>query len=193
MGAVVTMMRPAFAAQMKRLLGLKFAPADLTTHWEALQDIPDAILAEAVTAAAKDCIDFPAPKQIREFADRVRARAAAVSVEEDRGVDLPEPVEIGVIEQTGFVVKAKREWRYYCEDCSDSGWRSVWCGDRDRRDEQGRVVQTYANPWQESGHCGRHGEHGPHEFVVACPCASSNPDIIRRKERMTHAGKRGND
>lgn len=192
MGTVVTMMRPAFAAQMKRLLGLKFAPADLTTHWEALQDIPDAILAEAVTIAAKDCIDFPAPKQIREFADRVRARAAAVSVEEDRGVELPEPVELGTLE-TGLRIVAKREWRYYCGDCSDSGWRSVWCGDRDRRDEQGTILQVYANPWQESGHCGRRGEHGPHEFVVVCPCASHNPDIIRRKERMTHAGKRGHD
>lgn len=180
MGAIGTAMRPAFAAQMKRLLGLKFAPSNLTTHWEALSDIPDDLLAEAVTRAAKDCIDFPAPKELRSFADQVRARASAVAVEEDRGVELIAPVVLGTL-PTGTVIKAKREWRYYCEDCSDSGWRSIWCGEQTAR----------TAPWMESGHCGRRGEHGSHEFVAACPCASSNPDIVRRKERMAHAGTKG--
>ena len=192
MGAIGTAMRPAFAAQMKRLLGLKFAPSNLTTHWEALSDIPDDLLAEAVTRAAKDCIDFPAPKELRSFADQVRARASAVAVEEDRGVELIAPVVLGTL-PTGTVIKAKREWRYYCEDCSDSGWRSIWCGERFVMLEDGKTKRELAMPWMESGHCGRRGEHGAHEFVAPCPCASSNPDIVRRKERMAHAGTKGQE
>ncbi len=37
-------MTPAFIAQMQRLMGLKFPPDTLDTHWEGLQDIPEAAL-----------------------------------------------------------------------------------------------------------------------------------------------------
>jgi hypothetical protein len=182
MGAVVTAIMTAFfRGQMKRLIGLKFAPADLTTHWEALGDLPDDLVVAAVDRAQRECSEFPSPAQLMSYVDQAR-RAAPVPQGEDRGVELIAPVVIGVIPQTGTVIKAKREWRYYCEDCSDSGWRSIWCGD-----------QTYAKPWQERGVCGRHGDHGAHEFVAVCPCASSNPDIRRRKERQSQATRRSTD
>jgi hypothetical protein len=181
MGTVTALVTEPFRHQLKRLKGLKFAPTDLTTHWEALQDVPLEMLTAAIDRAQRECEEFPSPAVLRGYVDQVRARTVAITPEPDRGVDLPAPVELGTL-PTGTVLKAKREWRYYCEDCSDSGWRSCWCGDL-----------KHAAPWMERGHCGRHGEHGAHEFVVPCPCASSNPDILRRKERQAHAGKRGTD
>jgi hypothetical protein len=175
------MTQAVFESQMDRLAGLKFPPANLVTHWEALSALPAELLDAAIERAQRECNEFPSPSELLSFADQIR-RSAPIPQEPDRGVELIAPVVIGVIPQTGTVIKAKREWRYYCEDCSDSGWRSIWCGD-----------QTYAKPWQERGVCGRHGDHGAHEFVVPCPCASSNPDIRRRKERQSQATRRATD
>jgi hypothetical protein len=180
MGAVVATseMTPFFKGQMRRLLGLKFAPVDMTTHWEVLKGVPDAVLVSAVARAQAECRDFPSPSELLSFADQVR-RAEPLPQEPDRGVDLIAPVVIGAL-PTGTVIKAKREWRYYCDDCQDSGWLSIWCGDT-----------AQAKPWQSHGNCGRTREHGSHEFVTPCPCASSNPDVLRRKERDRQGGKRG--
>lgn len=178
MGAVAEM-TPAFRAQMRRLIGLKFAPADLTTHWEALHDMPEALLEAAVDVAQRDCGEFPSPKMLKSFADQVRARVVPVPQEEDRSEPNPSPLAV-TVPHTDKVIPLKRYWRYYCEDCSDSGWQSIWCGD-----------PALAKPWQSHGHCGRNREHGPHEFVVVCPCASSNPDVQRRRERERQGGKRG--
>jgi hypothetical protein len=174
------MTQAAFESQMDRLSGLKFPPSTLLTHWEALGDVSPDHLEAAVDKAQRECSEFPSPVQLRSYVDQVRARNSAITPDEDRSVELPAPVELGTL-PTGFKVTAKREWRYYCEDCNDLGWRSVWCGEK--------TVRTA--PWMETGHCGRRGEHGAHEFVVPCPCASSNPDIIRRKEQQAHAAKRG--
>lgn len=170
-----------FRAHMTRLSGLRFSPADLTTHWEAMHDFPEPLLDAAVTRAARECINFPAPWTLLSFGEQARARVLPVPQEAQRGVELAEPVVLGTL-PTGLVIKATREWRYYCDNCTDSGWRSVWCGD---------VAE--AKPWQERGVCGRGKEHGSHEFVVACPCAASNPDVQRRLERQRQSGRRGGD
>jgi hypothetical protein len=66
MGAVAI---PAwFRDQMKRLMGLKFAPADLTTHWEALSDLSQDDVAAAVTKAQRQCDEFPSPRLLRSLA-----------------------------------------------------------------------------------------------------------------------------
>jgi len=65
MGAVAW---PAwFGAAMKRLVGLKFAPTDLTTHWEALRDLPRLAIEDAVYRAQRECDEFPSPRKLRSF------------------------------------------------------------------------------------------------------------------------------
>jgi hypothetical protein len=57
-----------FRDQMKRLMGLKYAPADLTTHWEALSDLGQDNVAAAVTKAQRQCDEFPSPRLLRSLA-----------------------------------------------------------------------------------------------------------------------------
>lgn len=180
MGAVTTMIPAWFRTQMSRLLGLKFAPADLTTHWEALSDVPVSVLEAAVTRAQKTRVDFPTPVELRTDADAVAHMVRASAPAEDRATALPEPFTIQV-PQAGTVVSVTREWRYYCEQCSDSGWYSLWCGARAVAISE-QATREIAKPWQESRPCDRRGEHGAHEWVSRCACYDTNPALVRKRE-----------
>lgn len=162
-----------FQQQMDRLGGLRFRPAELQTHWEALKDLPDAVLEAAVSRAQKTRQEFPTPIELRVDADAVAHRVRQIE-DEDRSRALPQPVELGTL-PTGTIVRATREWRYYCQVCSDMGWRSLWCGDESN---------SARKPWMASQHCGRSREHSPHEWVTECACANGNPAILKRKERQ---------
>lgn len=87
--------------ELRRLAGLPFAPASLDTHWEGLRDMPLADLAAAVGRAARTCERFPAPAELRQFADLERP-----------------PV---------LVKPSGRGYVNYCDDCDDTGWWSLWC------------------------------------------------------------------
>jgi hypothetical protein len=163
-------MTPAFKAQMNRLVGLKFPPADLHTHWEALRDMPEALLAAAVEKAQRGSDEFPSPKMLKMYADQLRSQVMPLPATEDRGTDLVEPLTATL--PTGKVLPFKREWKYYCEDCSDTGWKTWWCG----------PGQSIASPWASSSVCQRTNEHGPHEWVGRCACAGSNPAVKRKRE-----------
>jgi hypothetical protein len=180
MGALIHPDMPAwFRAQMARMVGLRFVPQDLRTHWEGLSDIPEALLEAAVSEAQRKCHNFPTPWQVRTFADQARRVVCPVPPDEDRTVPLPAPMVIGHL-PTGRPIVALRTWRYYCEDCSDSGLRTYWCGPP----EGGR-------PWLTRLDCGRSFEHAAHEWVKACACAASNPDVQRRKAKAQHEAPRG--
>lgn len=157
-----------FKAQINRLIGLKFAPADLTTHWEALQHMPEAAFEAAVTRAGGTRVDFPTPVELKQDADQ--AAPMMPEPEADRGRDLSAPIEYSIphVERT---LKISREWNYYCSSCSDSGWQNWFCGG------PGDVHK----PWVERRTCDRRGEHTAHEWVEACACASWNPELKRRK------------
>lgn len=170
-----------FETQMNRLSGLRFPPSELTTHWEALHDLPPDALAAAVSHAQKTRVEFPTPVELRRDADAVRVRVDVG--EEDRSVPLPSPVAFTVPAMVdGTQLKPltfDREWKYYCDDCQDTGRVSVWCGAKKRQ------------PWLESYICDSrkcerlrkgHSEYG-HEWVMGCPCVDTNPEIRRRKER----------
>lgn len=168
-----------FTAQMGRLSGLRFRPADLTTHWEALKDLPDAVLEAAVTRAQRTRVEFPTPVEIRQDADQVKAHAQPVTPIEDRSARLDRPFTI-TVPGAGTVLSVQREWSYYCEDCSDSGWRWVWCGERCIG--EGDDKREIANPWHDSRPCGRTFSHSPHEWVTPCPCIEWNPQLKRKRE-----------
>jgi hypothetical protein len=157
-----------FASQMQRLAGLRFMPADLETHWEALQRLPDDALAAAVGRAMVAQSDFPTPHELLTYADLTRPTIASQTDEGDRRAALAEPIAVAV-PQTDRTLVIRETWRYDCPDCSDSGQRSIWCGDGEGK------------PWYGRGFCGRRNEHTPHEWVSTCVCVDSNPTILRRK------------
>lgn len=179
MGRVAVAIPPWFIEQMKRLAGLKFAPADLSTHWEALSDVPPAVLEAAVTRAQKTRGEFPSPVELRQDADQVKAHAQPVASPEDRSTPLAQPFTI-TVPGAGTVLSVQREWNYYCEDCSDSGWRSVWCGDRFVGEDKAR--REIAKPWHESRQCERRRQHLPHEWVTPCSCVEWNPELKRKRD-----------
>lgn len=64
----------SFREQMRRLMGLKFAPTDLAAHWGALSDLTRAELEAAVSRAQRECDEFPSPRILRSFVPRPDVR-----------------------------------------------------------------------------------------------------------------------
>lgn len=161
----------AFERSMSRLTGLKFAPANLSTHFEALSDLTDTELDAAIGRAARECDEFPSPKMLRAFVDEHRARVEVPEEDPGRASVLDESRTIALPD--GTTLSVPREWRYYCEVCSDTGVKSFWCGDK----------PSARFPWLSVMRCQRRKEHLDHEWVESCPCAETNPDVQRKKAR----------
>ena len=160
----------AFTKVMDRLAGLKFAPKNAQTHWEALCDLGDAELIAAIGRAQKECEEFPSPRMIRMFVDEYRGR---VYVPEESDRSSPWTGEPEIVLPNGARLPVTPEWRYYCEECSDIGMRSFWCGSS----------PSTRYPWLRVQRCGRRQAHGDHEWAEVCPCATHNPDVLRKKAR----------
>lgn len=182
-----------FQWQMDRMSGLKFAPSDLTTHWEGLRDLPDDILSAAVSHAQLACIDFPTPRELREFADLVKPHVAPLAPEEDReGPPLATPLVLvfpgTALTNVKTVIRGDREWSYYCDECSDTGRRSIWCAD----------TPSKAQPWMPARRCGarncerfKRADGYDHEWVEPCSCVDWNPWLKRKKdEAVKYAAER---
>jgi hypothetical protein len=105
---------------------------------------------------------------LREF---IAQSAPRVGLDEDRSIPLVKPVTIEAPHLTKPLT-ITREWTYYCERCSDTGWASFWCGD-----------MTHKKPWQGIGKCQRSEEHSAHEYVAHCACWDSNPAVLKKRER----------
>jgi hypothetical protein len=163
--------RKGFDRQMARLTGLRFVPGEMQTHWEALQDIPDAVLVAAVDRAQKTRTEFPTPIELRQDADAVAHLARVFDPEPDRSVPLPAPVVIDMPEGVK-PLRIDREWRHDCDVCADSGMRSFWCGDGRRQS------------WLYLERCERPKAHSSHEWVRRCECYETNPTIRRRNEHQ---------
>lgn len=170
------MTRAFFEAQMARMTGLRFVPADLETHWEGLQDLPEGVLEAAVSRAVKVRIDFPVPQELRQDADIVAQRLTR-EPDEDRGVDLAEPVTIGTL-PTGTPVVQRRVWRFYCNRCDDSGWEWLWCGD------PMMLGDLECDPFRVRMRCERCGDHRAHSWARRCACWDTNPALVKKRERQ---------
>lgn len=161
------MTREQFDLQMARMAGLRFMPGDTDTHWEALADLPDAVLEAAVTRAQRTRTDFPTPFELRQDADAVAHLIEQEPDTRERSIELPAPVEFAV-PHVDHPLRVTREWRYDCEVCSDGGMRSFWCGEGRRQ------------PWLYLENCERRGVHGGHEWTRRCECYDTNPSVQRR-------------
>jgi hypothetical protein len=158
-----------FTDRLKRLMGLKFAPVDLTTHWEALRDLADEELDAAIVRAQRECEDFPSPKMLRAFVDDYRRDLPVPEEDWSRAIE-SDPTTFTLPDGT-TKIHIRRTWKYFCDVCSDTGMRSFWCG----------ASPSKRYPWLPLGPCGRRKEHGEHDFAEACPCAETNPDVMRKK------------
>lgn len=164
-----------FREQMARLAGLRFVPAELTTHWEALYDLPEDALEAAVSRAQRTRVDFPTPIELRQDADQATARPSAIDPDPGRGSDHePRTIIAKIDDLAERHFRITREWKYYDDACSDTGWVSVFCGSE---------AHPQRKPWWAVRTCDRRGDHAPHEWVFQCSCAEWNPAIKRRKER----------
>jgi hypothetical protein len=168
------MTRGDFNGEMVRMLGLRFAPATMDTHWEGLQSIPVADLHRGVTRAILSRSEFPTPAELRADCDAER-----VIPHDDpslgRGeVLLDAPIPLGVLPDGTVLPAATHAWTYCCETCSDTGWQSVWCG-------VGRSRSVWVTV---SADCGRYVTHEPHEFSRKCACWDSNPVLVAARNRQ---------
>jgi hypothetical protein len=165
--------RDDFAEQMRRMNGLRFAPADLGTHWAGLGDLPLDVLTRAVERSIRTRSEFPTPSEVRQDADLSRPTLAPTTAEPE-DTRLSEPVQVAVAashlapEHTIVITHAHA---YQCEMCSDTGWETHWCGG------------TPPRPWLRLYRCSRGGTHQDHEWTAACACAATNPALVRRRDR----------
>lgn len=159
--------------QLRRLLVLPFPPADISEHEKALADIPEPVMTAAVDYALRTRTKYPVPSELRADADHVAPLAVLDEPLPTRERALEQPFTITVPE-VGTVISVTREWKYYDDRCSDTGWASWWCG----------PPQSRHLPWIPFGQCQRHGEHQAHEWVSRCECWASNPALIRKREAI---------
>lgn len=166
------MTRPEFDAAICRLSLLRGAPDDGDTHFSALQDLPSDVFDRAVTHALRTRSFFPVPAELRMDADVAARAARTVDLEPERVVKVTAETHIirNPFGGKDITVTVDREWHDDCDRCRDLGVRSWWCG-----------AATTRYPDMPLMHCGRRGEHGPHEWVDACDCVDWNPTIRRRK------------
>jgi hypothetical protein len=165
------MTRKTFDAHLKRLAVLPFPPPTTDTHWDTMQNVPEDVLSAAVTEAAAMFDAFPTPRQLLACVAAVRRRMAQGGLTPDQSTPLPDTIYFDVPNYGRLPIK--REWKYHCEDCSDSGWRTYNCG-----------AVTRPKPDTIGVACERTIDHAPHEWVGRCACAESNPEVIRKRERM---------
>ena len=118
------MTREWFTAQMARMAGLRFPPADLETHWEGLSDLPEAVLQASVARAIRTRVEFPTPAELREDADVVAPSLREMDPSRSRTVDLPVPMTMGTL-PTGTPIVARRTYTPVCERCQDTGFAPV--------------------------------------------------------------------
>tara|TARA_R110002110_G_scaffold250425_1_gene466535 strand:+ start:888 stop:1418 length:531 start_codon:yes stop_codon:yes gene_type:complete len=161
-----------FHDQMSRMVGLKFVPGDMTTHWEALRDLPEDVLREAVTRSGRTRVEFPTPFELRQDADRIRTNPPPALPDESKALEEPYTIHLGKSKKS---VRVTREHVYHCAECRDSGWRGWWCGD-----------VAHKPPWCAIRTCGRHDGHGAHDWTEPCVCATHNPVLLRKQANQHH-------
>jgi hypothetical protein len=165
------MTRDVFEAHLSRLLALPFPPPHTEAHWESLRNVREDVFSAAVSEAAALYDAFPTPRQLLACVAAAERRRAELGPAPDQSAPLDEPVYFEV--PNYGKLKITREWKYFCEDCSDSGWRTYNCG-----------AVTRPKPDTIGVACERTIDHAPHEWVGRCACAESNPEVIRKRERM---------
>ncbi len=166
------MTRLEFDDEMGRLGLLRNPPAELETFWDLFQSVPAPELRAGISHAVRTRTFFPVPAELFEDCDTARPQRTWTDTERmPSGPQRTERIE-NPFGGAPLVVTVHREWAYYCQRCSDSGWVSQWCGG------------PAPKPWQFTTTCARPRKHDPHEWVERCACVPTNPAIQRRRDSL---------
>jgi hypothetical protein len=190
MGAVTV--SDARRAQLKRLSVLRYPPDDIGEWIDALVDLPDDVLAAAVSHALKTRVIFPMPAELRADADaaafHLTPTPAPVS-DRDRERALPAPfvVTVPVEGREPLRLPIAYEWRYDCLTCNDTGWAEFWCAGRGEQAAELIAAREAAaceepKPFLPRRACQRVRDHLSHAWAMPCPCRDTNPTLRRRAE-----------
>lgn len=166
------MSREWFDQQLGRMFVLRGSPDDSAEYWTAMQAVPDVVIEHGVTLAIRTRTWFPTPAELLQDCDTARPRTPEPAPEREVSADSFTAVIKNPFGGADLKLTVDRVWKFYCDDCRDTGQRSWWCG---------HVEDDGRKPWYGIGHCGRRGEHGSHEYVARCACWQSNPELIRKR------------
>lgn len=162
--------------QLGRMVILRNMPGDSEEYWRVFEHYPEDVFADGVSKALDSRTWFPTPSELKEDCKLARPTKVFQSAAQ-RPIGQGEPRTIrNPFGGTDIVVTEYRDWNYYCDECSDEGRRTYWCG---------RDGSPY--PWVQRRSCERRHEHGSHEHVTECQCAATNPAVRHRKERAAAA------
>jgi hypothetical protein len=160
---------------MERLTSLRFPPAELENHWEALQDIPDELFTAAVSHAQRTRVDHPTAAELRADTDAVVRRTTPQAVHPtSRLVPVEGSIQVEIKNPFGgksIFVHVTEEPAYCCTECDDTGMVSYWCG----------KAESKYMPWLYRRRCDRRHTHSDHDWAGPCPCADTNPSIQRKR------------
>lgn len=165
-----------FNLHMERLRVLRFQPDTLTEHWKVVRlACEDETFTKAIGRTLCTRSDFPTPAELLTDLKLEQERPVASALDDSRETDLETPHIIELHSETAGVsirLPITREWKYYCEDCSDTGWQDWWCGSIEQK-PLGMELRL----------CGRNRQHAPHTWGQPCVCIATNPALARRQVR----------
>ncbi len=172
------MTRDEFNRAMMPLSVLRGKPDDMDPFWEVFQHADAESFRRGCRHALKTRTFFPVPAELFADCEMTAPRLAWETAPAPPSSDAIRTEHLAnPFGGKGITITVQRDWKYYCEDCSDSGQRALWCG------ESGPTRK----PWHGGAFCGRTHDHAGHEWVNRCACWAGNPSLIRSRERLAQA------
>ena len=167
-------MTPAwFDVQLGRMVVLRNMPMDSSEYWPVFAQIPEAIVMRGINHAIKSRTFFPTPAELLIDCDTARARTPEPEPDRPHGDGFTATIR-NPFGGKNISVQVDREWKHYCDHCSDTGHRTRWCG---------AFTDPNRKPWVDVGACAWKREHGTHEWAERCVCWDTNPALLRRRDR----------
>lgn len=166
---------------MKPLRVLRGGPStaeDLDVYVEQFQHADLETFQRGCARALKTRSFFPTPAELFSDCEHMAPRETW-KAERPTGptklVYLPNPFG-----GEGIRIRVSEDSGHKCDECSDTGWSSAWCGERPNR-------QT----WLRTVACGREDAHLSHEWVCPCGCWHTNPRLIAKRARTAQHARGG--
>jgi hypothetical protein len=157
------------------------AAEKLGVYWQQFQHAEAVSFERGCAHAVRTRAFFPTPAELYADCEATAPRETWIAERRDAQVDdqivhIPNPFG-----GNGLTVRVSKVWEYDCDDCSDGGTVSFWCG----------TPGVGKKPWQLVVPCGNRHEHTPHEYVTRCGCWDRNPSLIRKRAAQAQHARGG--